>query len=113
MNTSNVSDLSDWSDSVSLRVDFSVPVLVTTKSGKKLASGYELKRFVLAHRIGVEDFDGPMFQGNAQKLLEMFSQGITKKLEAEAAGWKVTFKGFSIMRHPCAETPKMEDPRWV
>ena len=106
-------DLSGWTDSISLRVDFSVPVLVKTKSGKKMASGYELKRFVLAHRCGAEDFSGPLFNGDAQKLLEVFSKGITKKLEAEAEGWKVTFKGFSIMRHPCAETPKMEDPRWV
>lgn len=113
MTTSSVTDLSTWTDSVSLRVDFSVPVLVTTKSGKKLASGYELKRFVLAHRIGVEDFDGPMFNGDSQKLLEMFVQGITRKLEAEAAGWKVTFKGYSILRHPAAETPKIDDERWL
>lgn len=111
--TTSVHDLSTWTDSVSLRVDFSVPVLVTTKSGKKLASGYELKQFVLAHRIGVEDFDGPMFNGDSQKLLEAFIQGITKKLVAEAAGWAVTFKGYAIMRHPCAETPAVDDPRWV
>ena len=100
-------------DSVSLRVDYSVPTLVTTKKGKKLASGFELKRFVLAHRIGVEDFDGPMFKGDVQKLWEMFRPRFEEKLAADAAGWSVTFKGLSILRHPCDETPKEDDARWV
>lgn len=100
-------------DSVSLRVDYSVPVLVTTKSGKKLAKDYELRRFVLAHRIGVDDFDGPMFNRDPQKLWEMFRPRFEEKLVAEAAGWKVTFRGLSVLRHSVEETPTENDDRWL
>lgn len=102
---------STFPDSVSLRVDYSLPILVRTKSGMK-ASGYDLKRFVLAHRIDVVDFQN-LFGGDAQKLWEMIRSGFEAKLEAEAAGWKVTFKGLAILRHSFEETPEENDPRWT
>lgn len=99
-------------DSVSLRFDFLVPELVTTKKGRKLASGYKLIRIVRAHRCGVEDFDG-MFERDSNKLAEFFRPGVEKKLADEAAGWPVHFRGVSVMRHPWEETPAVDDPRWV
>jgi len=100
-------------DSISLRFDFSVPVLVTTKKGKVLASTYELKRFVRAHRIGVDDFDGPMFNRDLNKLVAMFLPQFEAKLQAQYGAWKVYYKGVSMMRHSFDETPGVDDPRWV
>ncbi len=100
-------------DSISLRFEYSVPVLVTTKKGRKLATGYELKRFVKAHRIGVDDFEGPMFDRDAQKLVEMFRPQFEKKLQAEYGDWRVIFKGFAIMRHAWDEIPSEDDERWT
>lgn len=113
---SDPKDLSTWTPSVSLRLDYSVPVLVKTRSGMK-ASGYELRRFVLAHRIGVDDFDAPLsaagFGGSVEKLVEACGKGLEKKLQDAAHGWPIRFRGVSVLRHPAAETPKMDDPRWV
>ena len=104
-------DFSGWSDSISLRLDYSVPVLVKTRNGKMMARGYELKRFVLAHRMGAEDYRD--WYGTSQQLLDMFREGFEKKLQEKYADWPVRFKGYSILQHPAAETPKMDDPRWV
>lgn len=98
-------------DSISLRVDYQVPVLVTTKSGQKLASGYDIRRFVLPHRIGVDDYEALGL--DSQKLWEMFRPRFEAKIAAEAAGWPVHFRGISVLRHPWEETPALDDPRWV
>lgn len=109
----SVSDLSTWSDSISLRIDYSVPILVTTKSGKKMARGYELQRFVLAHRIGVEDYE-TLCGRDPQKLMNLLCiERYEAKLQAKYGDWPVRFRGVSVMQHPAAETPKMDDLRWV
>jgi len=108
----DVADLSTWSDSVSLRLDYSVPVLVKTKSGMK-ARAYEIQRFVLAHRIGVEDYE-TLCGRDPQKLMQMILiERYEAKLQAKFGDWPVRFRGVSVLVHKADETPTINDERWV
>ena len=99
-------------DTISLRVDFKVPTLVSTKNGQKLASGFELKRIVLPGLIGTNDYK-TLFSKNPEKLLEMCLPEIMKKLQEEAAGWSVTFCGYTLMTHHWGYTPDEDHPDWI
>lgn len=103
----------DAEESVSIRVNYQIPTLVHTKSGKWMATGSELSRKVLYNRISVADFEAPPFNGSLPKLLEVMGKKWEDKLKEDAHGWKVEFKGADILRHPAAERPDVNDPRWT
>jgi hypothetical protein len=81
-------------DSVSLRVDYMVPVL--TKSNKPKT--YELRRFVLANRIGVDDY--ATLKSDANKLWGIFRAGFEAKLAEPLKGWPIHFRVPRIVARP-------------